>query len=134
MLHILDQAGMTIADIVKVTQYFTRPEDIPAYAKVRARVLGDARPAFMLLVVSQLVRPEFLLEVEIIAAKAELAKRENRPPTLETQSKAEPNHHCVNNSAEPHGEKRLSRVINSAPKPALLETPSLGDSSSLRTP
>jgi 2-iminobutanoate/2-iminopropanoate deaminase len=74
MLHILDQAGMTIADIVKVTQYLTRPEDIPAYAKVRSRILGDARPAFMLLVVPQLVRPEFLLEVEIIAAKAELAR------------------------------------------------------------
>jgi 2-iminobutanoate/2-iminopropanoate deaminase len=73
MLHILDQAGMTIADIVKVTQYLTHPEDIPAYAKVRSGILGDARPAFMLLVVPQLVRPEFLLEVEIIAAKAELA-------------------------------------------------------------
>ncbi len=72
MLHILDQAGMTTADIVKVTQYLTRPEDIPAYAKVRSRILGDACPAFMLLVVHQLVRPEFLLEVEIIAAKAEL--------------------------------------------------------------
>jgi hypothetical protein len=40
---------------------------------VRSRVLGDARPASMLLVVPQLVRPEFLLEVEIIAAKAETA-------------------------------------------------------------
>ena len=73
ILRMLEQAGMTVADIVKVTQYLTRPEDIPAYAKVRSRILGDARPAFMLLVVSQLVRPEFLLEVEIIAAKAELA-------------------------------------------------------------
>ena len=73
MLNILNH-HMTIADIVKVTQYLTRPEDIPAYAKVRSRILGDARPAFMLLVVPQLVRPEFLLEVEIIAAKAEEAR------------------------------------------------------------
>jgi 2-iminobutanoate/2-iminopropanoate deaminase len=71
ILRMLEQAGMTIADIVKVTQYLTRAEDISAYAKVRSRILGDARPTFMLLVVPQLVRPEFLLEVEVIAAKAE---------------------------------------------------------------
>lgn len=71
ILHILEQAGMTVADIVKAPTYLTRAEDIPAYAKLRTRFLGDLRPAFMLLVVPQLVRPEFLLEVEIIAAKAQ---------------------------------------------------------------
>ncbi len=71
ILRMLEQAGMTVADIVKATTYLTRAENIPAYAKVRTRFLGDVRPAFMLLVVPQLVRPEFLLEVEIIAAKAE---------------------------------------------------------------
>jgi 2-iminobutanoate/2-iminopropanoate deaminase len=68
--RMLELANMTIADIVKVTQYLTRAEDIPAYGKVRARFLGDVRPALMLLVISQLVRPEFLVEVEIVAAKA----------------------------------------------------------------
>ncbi len=67
----LNRAGMTVADVVKVTQYLTRAEDIPDYSKTRALFLGDARPASMLLVVPQLVRPEFLVEVEIIAAKAE---------------------------------------------------------------
>ena len=61
---------MTVADVIKVTQYLTRVEDIPAYAKVRSRFLGDERPTSMLLVIPQLVRPEFLVEVEIIAAKA----------------------------------------------------------------
>lgn len=69
ILRILDQAGMTVADLVKVTTYLTRAEDIPAYAKVRKNFLGEIRPAFMLLVVPQLVRPGFLLEVEVIAAK-----------------------------------------------------------------
>jgi 2-iminobutanoate/2-iminopropanoate deaminase len=36
---------------------------------VRSRFLGDARPASMLLVVAGLVRPEFLLEIEVCAAK-----------------------------------------------------------------
>jgi enamine deaminase RidA (YjgF/YER057c/UK114 family) len=70
ILHMLDQARMTASDIVKVTQYLTRAEDIPAYAKVRTRFLGQARPASMLLVIPQLVRPEFLVEVEVMAAKA----------------------------------------------------------------
>jgi len=60
---------MTVGDIVKATTYLTRAEDIPAYAKVGTRFLGDNRPAFVLLIVPQLVRPQFLLEVEIVAAK-----------------------------------------------------------------
>jgi len=64
-------AGMTINDIVKLTQYLVRAADIPAYAAVRARMLAGARPASMLLVVPALVRPGFLLEVEVIAATAQ---------------------------------------------------------------
>jgi enamine deaminase RidA (YjgF/YER057c/UK114 family) len=71
ILRMLDDAGMRISDVVKVTQYLTRAEDIPAYVKVRARVLGDARPAFMLFITPQLVRPEFLLEIDVIAARAQ---------------------------------------------------------------
>ena len=70
VVRMLQQARMTVADIVKVTQYLTRVEDIKAYAEVRSRFLGDNRPASMLLVIPQLVWPEILVEVEIIAAKA----------------------------------------------------------------
>ena len=70
IIGILGKAGMTVTDIVKVTQYLTRADDIAAYAKVRTRYLGQARPASMLLVIPQLVWPEILVEVEIIAAKA----------------------------------------------------------------
>ena len=70
VLTMLERAGMTIHDVVKVTQYLLRAADIPAYAKVRARVLGTARPASMLLVVPALVRPDFLLEIEVQAARA----------------------------------------------------------------
>jgi enamine deaminase RidA (YjgF/YER057c/UK114 family) len=38
---------------------------------VRTHFLAEACPASMLLVVPQLVRPEFLVEIEIIAAKAD---------------------------------------------------------------
>jgi enamine deaminase RidA (YjgF/YER057c/UK114 family) len=71
ILRILEKANMGVSDVVKVTQYLTRAEDIAAYAKVRSRFLGDAEPASMLLVIPQLVRPGFLVEVEVIAAKAQ---------------------------------------------------------------
>ena len=58
IVSMLAKAGMTVQDLVKVTQYLLRPEDIPAYVPVRSRFLGDARPASMLLVVPQLVKPE----------------------------------------------------------------------------
>ena len=69
VVDLLEQADMTLADLVTVTQYLTRAKDIPAYGKVRARFLGELRPASMLLIIPQLFKPEFLVELEIIAAK-----------------------------------------------------------------
>lgn len=73
ILRMLEKADMTVDDIVKVSQYLTRADDIKAYASVRRHYLGDARPASMLLVIPQLVWPEILVEIEVIAAKAESA-------------------------------------------------------------
>ena len=70
IVAMLNKAGMTVHDLVKVTHYLLRTEDIPAYVKVRSKYLGDARPASMLLIVPGLVKPNYLLEVEAIAAKA----------------------------------------------------------------
>jgi 2-iminobutanoate/2-iminopropanoate deaminase len=70
VVRMLARADMTIADLVKVTHYLLRAEDIPAYVKVRSRFMGECRCASMLLIVPGLVRPEFLLEVEAIAARA----------------------------------------------------------------
>ncbi len=69
VIDLLEQADMEVADIVKVTQYLTRAEDIPAYGKVRTRFLGELHPASMFLIMPQLFKPEFLVELEIIAAK-----------------------------------------------------------------
>jgi enamine deaminase RidA (YjgF/YER057c/UK114 family) len=69
VLAILAQAGMGVKDLVKVTHYLVRQEDIKDYVVVRARYLGDARPASMLLVVPGLVKPEILVEIEACAAK-----------------------------------------------------------------
>jgi 2-iminobutanoate/2-iminopropanoate deaminase len=69
IIAMLAKANMGVNDLVKVTHYLLRAEDIPAYVQVRTKFLGDARPASMLLIVPELVKPNFLLEIEAIAAK-----------------------------------------------------------------
>ena len=66
---ILAAAGMGVENLVKCTHFLTRQEDVAAYGKVRARHLGEARPASTLLVISALARPGMLVEVEAIASK-----------------------------------------------------------------
>jgi len=67
---ILAAAGMGVENLVKVTHFLTRAEDIAAYGRVRSRHLGEARPASTLLVIGALARPGLLVEVEAIAAMA----------------------------------------------------------------
>lgn len=45
IVAMLSRAGMTVKDLVKITQYLTQDSDIAAYGAVRSRFLGDARPA-----------------------------------------------------------------------------------------
>ena len=45
ILTMLERAEMTVADIVKITQYLVDASDIADYVNVRTRMLGDARPA-----------------------------------------------------------------------------------------
>ncbi len=70
MIAVLKAADMGPEDLVMVTVYLTRTEDIPAYRQVRDRLLGRARPASTLVVISQLATPELLVEVEGTAAKS----------------------------------------------------------------
>jgi enamine deaminase RidA (YjgF/YER057c/UK114 family) len=67
--NVLAAAGFELKDLVKINHYLTRKEDIAAYREVRAKVLGDLRPASTLLVIQALAREEFLVEVECVAAK-----------------------------------------------------------------
>ena len=67
----LERGGFAVGDLVKITQYLTSAEDIAAHAAVRARFLGDARPASMLVVVPALVWPEMKIEVEGWAARSD---------------------------------------------------------------
>ena len=69
VIRILNNADMGVQDIVKITQYLTRRSDLEAYRPIRSKFLGDARPASMLSFVEELIWPQMLIELEVIAAK-----------------------------------------------------------------
>ena len=66
---VLQAAGMGYENLVKLTHFLVRREDIAVYREVRAQFLGKHAPASTLLVISALARPDALIEVEAIAAK-----------------------------------------------------------------
>jgi 2-iminobutanoate/2-iminopropanoate deaminase len=68
IIEALKKADMTINDLVKVTTWLTRASDKAAYVKIRKEFLGDVKPAFMLSIVTELITPEMLVEIEVIAA------------------------------------------------------------------
>lgn len=70
VLAVLDSAGMAAADIVKVNGYLTRAEDTPLFRGVRDRMLAGAESASTLVVVSALAHPDWLVEIEVVAAAA----------------------------------------------------------------
>ena len=66
---ILSDAGMGVRDIVKTTIYLTDPSDYAAFVAVRKDVLKGHKPASTLVYVSALVKPEWKVEIEAIAAR-----------------------------------------------------------------
>lgn len=66
---ILDEAGMTLADVIRISGFVTKREDFAPYMAVRDRYTLDPKPVSTLIIVSGFTRPEFLVEVEVTAAK-----------------------------------------------------------------
>jgi enamine deaminase RidA (YjgF/YER057c/UK114 family) len=66
---ILAAAGMTKRDLVKTTTFLTpHAADVGLSRRVRERMLEGAEPASTLIFVPGLARPDFLIEIEAIAA------------------------------------------------------------------
>jgi 2-iminobutanoate/2-iminopropanoate deaminase len=65
---ILAGAGMGVGDLVKITTYLVRPEDVSAAGAARAKHFGDARPGSATIIVKALVAPQWLIEIEAVAA------------------------------------------------------------------
>jgi len=63
----LDAAGAKFSDVVKMNSYITDMSKVQAVRDVRTRYFGETTPASTFVQVAGLVRPELLLEVEVVA-------------------------------------------------------------------
>jgi 2-iminobutanoate/2-iminopropanoate deaminase len=79
VIAVLERAEMALGDLVMVTQYLTRADDISDYVNVRTRFMKEHRPASMLTVVPALVRPDVLVEIQAIAARGVDDTRSEKP-------------------------------------------------------
>ncbi len=64
---IVEAAGATMQDVVKITTFIVNIDDYPAFSQVRSETFPTDPPASSTVVVAGLVRPEFLVEVEAVA-------------------------------------------------------------------
>lgn len=65
---ILAEAGLGLKDIVRINAFVTDRAHMKPYMEVRDRVVADPPPASTLVIVSGFTRPEFKVEIEVIAA------------------------------------------------------------------
>ncbi len=65
---VLAGCGLGVENIVKVTIFLTDTGDIDKWRPIQKEAFGDVVPASTLLIVRALARPEFRVEVEVIAA------------------------------------------------------------------
>jgi enamine deaminase RidA (YjgF/YER057c/UK114 family) len=65
----LVEAGFELSDTVRTRMYVTRAADAHAVAAVHGELFGAIRPAATLVVVSALLEPEMLVEVELEARR-----------------------------------------------------------------
>ena len=65
---VLAEAGLALKDIVRINAYVTDRAHMKPYMAVRDRLVADPPPASTLMIVSGFSRPEFKVEIEVIAA------------------------------------------------------------------
>lgn len=67
---VLRSGQMTMADVLRLTYYVVRREDLPLLNEKRVKRWSGVRPAVTTLLVAGLVRPEFLIEIDVLAQRA----------------------------------------------------------------
>jgi enamine deaminase RidA (YjgF/YER057c/UK114 family) len=69
VVAILGEAGMSLADVVRINAYVSAREHLADYMRVRDRWMVGPPCASTLMIVSGFSRPEFKVEIEALAAK-----------------------------------------------------------------
>lgn len=75
---ILAEAGMTLADIVRINAYVTDRAHMKGYMESRDAHVGTPPPASTLMIVAGFTLPEFKVEIEVVAAAPEKRKKAAR--------------------------------------------------------
>lgn len=68
---ILAEAGLGLSHVVRINAYVTGREHMAGYMDVRNQLFSEPYPASTLMIVSGFSRPEFVVEIEVIAAGPE---------------------------------------------------------------
>lgn len=66
---VLEEAGLTTSDLVKLTIYLTDPADVGPFMGAVGATLPQPPPATTLLLVAGLAAPELRVEIEAVAAR-----------------------------------------------------------------
>jgi enamine deaminase RidA (YjgF/YER057c/UK114 family) len=69
MQRVLEAGGMTFEDLVKVNTFIVDPDHADIVRAVRRRFLPGEQPASTLVAVRAMARPEWLIELEGVAAR-----------------------------------------------------------------
>lgn len=65
---ILAEAGLGLQHVIRINAYVTGREHLAEYMSVRNALFGAPYPASTLMIVAGFARPEFVVEIEIVAA------------------------------------------------------------------
>jgi enamine deaminase RidA (YjgF/YER057c/UK114 family) len=92
---VVEAAGCSMRDIVRLQTFLTHAEDIPGFMKARSEVFPSyfpdgVYPPNTLLIISSLVKPELLVEIEAMAvrpAKTTTAPRPARRPAARARAR-----------------------------------------------
>ena len=92
---VVEAGGCSMRDIVRLQTFLTHAADIPGFMKARAEVFpgyfpDGVYPPNTLLIISSLVKPELLVEIEAMAvkpAKAPTAPRSARSPAARARAR-----------------------------------------------
>ena len=87
---IVEAAGCTMADVVRLQTFLVSADDIPGFMKARQEAFPEYFPSGVyppntLLVVSGLVRPELRVEVEAMAVRPPSRPAARKPPAAPTE-------------------------------------------------